>query len=191
MAKISGFSPIIATASENNFAQIKSVGATHPLSRNLSPAELSASITKIVNGIPIEVVYDAISIPDTQQLGWDILAKGGSLVIVLGDQINKGSEAEAKEKHVANVAANVNLPQNIEFGLKLYGSISGWLESGAIQVCRSLFFSLACFVNSIFWQPNQVEVLPGGLQGIPDGLERLKNKGVSGVKLVIRPEETA
>jgi hypothetical protein len=41
---------------------------------------------------------------------------------------------------------------------------------------------------SIF-QPNRVEVLPGGLGGIVDGLERLGNKQVSGVKLIVRPQE--
>ena len=39
-------------------------------------------------------------------------------------------------------------------------------------------------------QPNKVEVLPNGLAGIPDGLERLKQDKVSGRKLVARPQET-
>lgn len=40
-------------------------------------------------------------------------------------------------------------------------------------------------------QPNRVEVLPGGLAGIPAGLERLEKDLVSGVKLVVRPQDTA
>ena len=40
-------------------------------------------------------------------------------------------------------------------------------------------------------QPNRVEVLPGGLNGVVGGLERLKNNQVSGLKLVIHPHETA
>ena len=40
-------------------------------------------------------------------------------------------------------------------------------------------------------QPNRVEVLPNGLAGIPEGLERMKNNKVSGTKLVARPQETA
>lgn len=39
-------------------------------------------------------------------------------------------------------------------------------------------------------QPNHIEVLPNGLAGIPDGLEKLK-AGVSALKLVARPNETA
>ncbi len=40
-------------------------------------------------------------------------------------------------------------------------------------------------------QPNKVEVLPGGLAGIPDGLARLEAFKVSGTKLIARPQETA
>ena len=39
-------------------------------------------------------------------------------------------------------------------------------------------------------KPNNVEVLPDGLAGIPDGLRRLELDQVSGVKLVARPQET-
>ena len=40
-------------------------------------------------------------------------------------------------------------------------------------------------------QPNRVEVLPDGLAGIPEGLDRLKENKVSGTKLIARPQETA
>lgn len=39
-------------------------------------------------------------------------------------------------------------------------------------------------------QPNEIEVVPGGLAGIVGGLERLKQNKVSGKKLVVRPQET-
>lgn len=38
-------------------------------------------------------------------------------------------------------------------------------------------------------QPNQVEVLAGGLKGIPEGLHRLYEGKVSGRKLVAHPQE--
>lgn len=44
---------------------------------------------------------------------------------------------------------------------------------------------------SSFGQTNRVEVLSGGLAGIPAGLERMKNDQVSGRKLIARPQETA
>lgn len=39
-------------------------------------------------------------------------------------------------------------------------------------------------------QPNNVEVVPGGLAGIPDALERVKRGDVRGRKLVAHPQET-
>jgi hypothetical protein len=36
-----------------------------------------------------------------------------------------------------------------------------------------------------------VEVLSGGLAGIVDGLEQMKEDKVSGKKLIVRPHETA
>ena len=39
-------------------------------------------------------------------------------------------------------------------------------------------------------QTNQVEVLPGGLEGIVGGLERLREGKISATKLVVRPQET-
>ena len=38
-------------------------------------------------------------------------------------------------------------------------------------------------------QPNNVEVLPNGLAGIPDGLDKLKAGKVSATKLVAHPQE--
>ena len=39
-------------------------------------------------------------------------------------------------------------------------------------------------------QPIKVEVVPGGLDGVRGGLERLEEQKVSGVKLVVHPQET-
>lgn len=40
-------------------------------------------------------------------------------------------------------------------------------------------------------QPNRVEVLPNGLNGIGEGLARMQADKVSGVKLIAHPQETA
>lgn len=48
-----------------------------------------------------------------------------------------------------------------------------------------------CWSSSYIVQPNKVEVLPNGLAGIPDGLNRLKDNKVSGTKLIAHPQETA
>ena len=48
----------------------------------------------------------------------------------------------------------------------------------------------AWLMRALDLQPNPVRVLPGGLNGIVDGLKMLEKNGVSARKLVARPPET-
>ena len=43
---------------------------------------------------------------------------------------------------------------------------------------------------TIAYKPNRVHFLRGGLLGIVEGLRRMEYNRVSGVKLVVHPEET-
>ncbi|KAL5525546.1 hypothetical protein ACEPAG_6882 [Sanghuangporus baumii] len=166
-AKLSGFSPIIATASLHNTDLLKSLGASHVIDRN---ADVSAEAKKIISDTPIELIYDAVSEEDTQKQAWDLLAPGGTLVIILPAKVDKG---KYKDKTLIDtVLGNVHAPQTRQLGISLYSKLSGLLESGAIK-------------------PNRVEVLPNGLAGIPDGLDRLRKNKVSGKKLIAHPLETA
>ncbi|OCH85560.1 GroES-like protein [Obba rivulosa] len=171
LAKLAGFSPIIATASLKNTPLLESLGATHVLDRNLSPDALLAEVNKITAGAPVEVVYDAVSIPETQTPAFDVLAPGGTLVLVLPDQIDAAKKAAAPEKKVVGVFGNVNAPDMRKTGQSLYAKLPALLESGEIK-------------------PNPVDLLPDGLAGIPGGLKRMERNEVSAVKLVARPQET-
>ena len=75
-----GFSPIITTASPKHTAFLQSLGATHVLDRSLSPAELATAVSSATGGAPVDVVYDSISSPDTQAVGYAALAPGGTLL---------------------------------------------------------------------------------------------------------------
>lgn len=133
LAKLSGFSPIITTASEHNDPLLKSFGATHVLSRNLSVSELESAIKDIVGGKPIEIVYDAVSTAETQQLGWDVLGVGGSLVTVNHPlPINKRRQEGAKQVVLSN--GGVHFSTNFILGAKLYAKLTEWLECGSILV---------------------------------------------------------
>ncbi|GLB40724.1 putative alcohol dehydrogenase GroES-like domain [Lyophyllum shimeji] len=167
-AKLSGFSPIITTASLKNDQRLKALGATHVLDRHLDTGTLGMQITVIAQGI-VEVVFDAVSLADTQQLGYDVLAAIGHLTLVLpkADEVK-----EIKGKSISTVFGVWTLPHSRDLGKKLYSKLTELLESGALR-------------------PNRVEVLPGGLRGVATGLRRLEADQVSGVKLVVRPQETA
>ncbi|TFK47715.1 GroES-like protein [Heliocybe sulcata] len=167
LAKLSGFSPIIATASAKHTSFLNSLGADHVIDRNKPLSELTelVSLTKS----PLEVVYDAVSFPETQQTGYDVLAPGGTLVIVHVEQINKDSSAN---KTVTQVFGTVHGSAERATGVSLYSKLTSLVEKGEIK-------------------PNRVEVLPNGLAGIPDGLKRMEEDKISGVKLIARPQETS
>ncbi|KAK7682603.1 hypothetical protein QCA50_014403 [Cerrena zonata] len=169
LAKLSGFSPIITTVSPHNSEFVKSLGATHTIDRSLSPSEIAAEAIKITSA-PLKIVYDAISLGPTQQAAFEVLAPGGSLLLVLPSQIPK--EKVTGDTKVITTFGSVHAPDNASFGVDLYNHITELFASGEIK-------------------PNVVEVLPGGLAGIPEGLERMKKDLVSGKKLVAHPTETA
>ncbi|KAG6840428.1 hypothetical protein C0991_006778 [Blastosporella zonata] len=168
LAKLSGFSPIVTTASPRNEGHLKSLGATHVLDRNAPPSALVAQIHEII-AAPIDIVYDAVSLPDTQKFGYDLLADGGgSLILVLPP--TEGVKATTT-KRLVNVYGLWNLPHTRGLGVQFYSNFTKLLEEGLIK-------------------PNRYEVLPGGLNGVVDGVERLKAEQVSGTKLLVRPKET-
>ncbi|KAF8972281.1 chaperonin 10-like protein [Flammula alnicola] len=167
LAKLSGFSPVITTASSKNLDLLQSLGATHVFDRNLPTASLVAEIAKVTNGKPINFIYDAIALKGTQQTALDILAPGGSLALVMPPVVEV-----PKDKTVIRVLA-IYQAHNADLLKTLYhDNLYAFLEQGAIK-------------------PNEVEVIPNGLAGIPVGLAKLEANQVSRKKLVVHPQETA
>ncbi|CDO71821.1 hypothetical protein BN946_scf184939.g45 [Trametes cinnabarina] len=154
LAKLSGLSPIIATASLKNKSLLESYGATHVLDRNLSATALREEVLKIT-GAPVELVFDAISLAETQNAGFDLLAPGGKLIIVLFPAVDE-DKTKSGDRTIAGVSSFVNLPQNYAFAKTAFAELPGLVERGDIK-------------------PLRFEVLPGGLAGIPAGLDKLKN----------------
>ncbi|KAI0371509.1 GroES-like protein [Pilatotrama ljubarskyi] len=171
VAKEAGFSPIITTASLHNTELLTSLGATHVVDRSLSPDEILAKLPKLTGGKPLKFVYDVISLPETMPLAYRALAPRGALVITLPDVIPAELKKEGDGKRIAYVFGNVHSPENRGCGVEMYKRLTEWLEKGIIK-------------------PNVVEVLPNGLAGAQEGLDRLQNNQVSGKKLIIRPQDT-
>ncbi|KAI0760988.1 GroES-like protein [Trametes elegans] len=170
VAKYSGFSPIIATASPHNEPLLRSLGATHVVDRALSPGTVKGEVARLAGGKPVELVYDAIALADTQQLAYEILAPGGTLVLSLPDEIPAEKKTDGSKK-IVFIHGAAFPPEHRQAGAEIFRRLTEWLERGIVV-------------------PNKVEVLPNGLAGIPEGLERLKNNKVSGKKLIARPQET-
>ncbi|KAH9481154.1 Dehydrogenase azaJ [Psilocybe cubensis] len=166
LAKVSGFSPIITTASLRHADALKDIGCTHVLDRNLSSDALNAEISQITTK-PIHHVYDSISSDLTQQIAFDILSPGGRIVYVSFPTV-KATE----EKQINFAYAKLTIPPNTEHMPAFYHDhVYSFIEKGWIT-------------------PNNIEVLPNGLAGVIEGLQRLEADKVSRLKLVARPQET-
>ncbi|KAI8992785.1 GroES-like protein [Trametes punicea] len=168
LARLSGFSPIIATASPRNADLLKSLGATHVLDRNLPSDTLLKEAREIAGG-PFDVVYDAVSEPETLAVAYQATAPTGTLIAVLPTPIPGADQNSQKRVHVAT--AFLIMPFNRAVSRSLLAKIPELLERGEIK-------------------PTRVEVIPGGLRGVPEGLERLRKNAVSAAKLVVKPQET-
>ncbi|TCD65393.1 hypothetical protein EIP91_002727 [Steccherinum ochraceum] len=165
-AKLSGFNPIITTVSPSNNDLVKSFGATHTLDRNKGLDTLGESI-KEISSKPLTVIYDAISLPDTQNAAYKILADGGTLILVLEEEVKEEDRVRGKDM----VTPWGNPPLQGEFGKEIYAQLGAYLENGDIK-------------------PNKVHYVPGGLSSIPDALDLLRKNKVSGKKVVLRPPQT-
>ncbi|KAG1759322.1 chaperonin 10-like protein [Suillus occidentalis] len=167
LASLSGFTPVITTASLTHEEYLKSLGATHVLDRHVSASALQ-NFLSTHHLTTIKFVYDAISLPETQQVGWSLLSPGGRLVTTLPVLVK---EEERKERRAITTFGSPYVDENKELCRGSRGMISEWLEKGIIK-------------------PLKYEVLPNGLEGIIEGLERLKKGQVSGKKLVAHPQDT-
>jgi len=168
LAKMSGFFPIITTAALKHTEYLKGLGATHVIDRYLSFAGLQQGLARIACG-PINVIYDTVSIRETQEGAWALLGPQGRVVLTLPSVIDK-HPGDRREIVLTN--GNPHLEENWETGRQLWLHLSQWLEKGDIQ-------------------PNRVDVISGGLKGIGSGLEKFDGGQIDGVKLVARPQETA
>ncbi|KAI0640984.1 GroES-like protein [Trametes meyenii] len=171
LVRISGFSPIITTASPHNQEYLRSLGATHVLDRHLPEDTLIERVHKIAGVEYFDLVYDAVCRPETLPIGYAMTAPTGEFVILSpGDMGVLVDEKLPKTVHLAN--GLLNAPVNKVVSESLRASIGALLESGELKHMR-------------------IEVLPGGLHGVVPGLERVRGGKVVGKKLVVRPQDTA
>ena len=150
IAKLAGYSPIITTASPHNTTLLTSLGATHVLDRSLPASAILSKLPELTAGKPIELVYDAISLAETEALGYDVLAPGGTLIIVLDDVIPAEKKQTSDNKRVVHSHGAVHWPQNRAIGAEFFKRLSEWLRTGVIVVRIRLSLGSACVADETF-----------------------------------------
>ncbi|KAG8781432.1 hypothetical protein FRC12_021907 [Ceratobasidium sp. 428] len=166
LARIAGFSPIVTTASSQHAEYLKSLGATHVFDRDVDLKTLQEAFAG-----PVSLAFDSISIPSTQKLAIKALttapaAPDAHLAVVL--PLDPALQKEVEGKVTVNQVFGSSHTWK-DLTVPYWQIIGKWIEEGKIV-------------------PNHVQIVDGGLSGIPEALD-LSKKGVSGVKLVIRPQE--
>ena len=132
LARLSGFAPIITTASLHNAPFLKSLGATHVLDRKLPAEQLKAEATKLAGGL-FEYVYDAVSLSDTLEIGLALTAPKGDFVIVApGDELKAAHPDTDKRIHLAH--GLYATPFNHEIGSSLLAAVPQLFASGELKV---------------------------------------------------------
>ncbi|QRV98329.1 Zinc-binding dehydrogenase [Ceratobasidium sp. AG-Ba] len=170
LARIAGFSPIVTTASAKHSAYLKGLGATDVVDRNADAKTIQAALKG-----PVSLVVDTISLHETQSVAFEVLhtqkpVPGAHLALVLPlqEDLKTKNESLGSNSVSANeVLAISHLDRDI--AVPLWRGIGKWIKDGRLV-------------------PNRVQVVPGGVAGVTEAL-RLSEEGVSGVKLVIHPQE--
>ncbi|KAJ4478395.1 chaperonin 10-like protein [Lentinula aciculospora] len=169
--KYLGFGTIITYASARHSDFLKSLGATHVIDRTEVPLPALSETVKTVTPLPIKNIYVAIvAVPDALEAGYACLAHGGQMATA-HPAPPKPADAEATGRKIYGVFASTKIEPNIEFGTAMWKNLPKLVEEGTIK-------------------PNRIEMLPSGLAVVPDALLRFMTGGVSGVKLVVNPQDT-
>ncbi|KII83737.1 hypothetical protein PLICRDRAFT_46916 [Plicaturopsis crispa FD-325 SS-3] len=164
LAKLSGLYVVGVAGSSAEYA--RSLGADVVVDyRGKTPEQISAEITKAVEGHgALHLVYDAVSTQSTRLIELELLGKagGGKLCSVLPwpEELKVPVGVEA-----VWTKCSATYEEDTEFAAKMYRALSPLVDSG-------------------LFKPNRVRIIPGGLAGVPKGVEMLGREEVSGEKLV-------
>ncbi|KAA1467075.1 GroES-like protein [Dentipellis sp. KUC8613] len=175
LLKLSGFDPIISTASAHNEAYVRAAGATHFIDYKTTPyAKLPEAIAGITSA-PIGVVYDAIGLDETQRAGWAVTGPGGSFMSVRAPVVGKPRVEQAGGRYIFDIWGGVTFLDKEDatrpWGDKMYAGVSALLAEGALK-------------------PNKWELVKSGLAGVPDAAEKVGKLQMSGGKAVARIDDT-
>ncbi|KAJ7164280.1 GroES-like protein [Mycena filopes] len=169
LLKFLGFTRIVAYASNCNFEVLTQFGATECVDRLEVPVDSVGAHPALTHRV--DVVYDAGSVSSFSG-AYDALVEGGKIVIT---QPHVQLDRDPAQKDLTlfrrdDVLGHLAVPEHTVFGKLIIENLPKMLAKGVIS-------------------GNRCEYLPNGLAGISEGLERLKNGSVSGVKLVAHPHD--
>ncbi|KAL4861362.1 hypothetical protein BDV12DRAFT_180395 [Aspergillus spectabilis] len=172
LARLSGFERIVTASSPAHHELLKSLGAHVVLDRKQAGAQ---DYVNALNGLPLDVVFDSISLRDTQILGVDVVAAVGAASYVItvmpidtdAQSLGASKEPKVEVRQIIGLGSGPNLRYLSEPLMNHLGGEDGWVATGKFR-------------------PNRAVLFEGGLDKIDDALDK-NRAGVSGEKIVIHP----
>lgn len=116
-------------------ALVTSLGATHVVDRKQPSSQIAVEVAKITSA-PIRLVFDAVGVESTQEVGYEILADDGNMITAGRLQIK---EKEGSRKVVVSPFVSLQVPVNRAFGVEFVKHLPQLIERGEIRV--NLLFS--------------------------------------------------
>ncbi|CAO1614819.1 unnamed protein product [Jaminaea pallidilutea] len=173
LAKLAGYHVIGVASGSKDYA--RQLGADDIVDYKTEKAIPQALLT-VAGGRPIVAAYDAISEHGSTQ---DLVslfekqgeAQKGRLTTVLPTQYDQDKSGLPNHVYFDRTFVGAAHKDQSDFSSRWIRQISKWVDEGTFK-------------------PNRVEIVSGGLKGVPEGLAKLESGKVSGVKLVYRIEET-
>jgi len=166
---------VTTTCSPKNFEYVRSIGATHTIDYHSSDV---VEQIRTVTGGALHHAIDCISSETAEQCARALATSSAAaadepvptVVLVVGKADSFAPTYPQARFEAVLLASAYSLPDVFLSAARIVAECSALLNDKALQ-------------------PNPLEVLAGGLAGIPEGLKRLE-AGVSGVKLVSVVEQT-
>ncbi|KAG8716361.1 hypothetical protein FRC11_001603 [Ceratobasidium sp. 423] len=166
-ARIAGFSPIVTTASSQHADFLKSLGASHVFNRDVDVKTIQSTFAT-----PASFVLDTISVESTQLLAFDVLTTPspvpGARLSLLLPPVDSLKEKNSGDKIAVDQVFGSSYMFR-DLSVPFWQKVGDWIKDGKLV-------------------PNHVQLVKGGLAAVPEALD-LSRKGVSGVKIVVRPQE--
>lgn len=183
LARLSGYDRIVVSAVPKHEVMLKGLGASVVVGRHSwaggEDGNAQDFVDAIGNDLELDWVYDCVTLDRAQEFGVRIVQAAqkvtDGVMVVSANQVEDSAVAarragtKKREVKVQGIFALGYHPDYRYVTEPMYANISKWLVSGE-------------FV------PNKVQVMPGGLKALNEAMDLNKN-GVSGVKVIVRPQE--
>lgn len=169
LAKVAGFHIIAVAGAAREAVHALGVPKEQIVDYRDDQETVIANLKKAAGDKAIKYGYDAISTPDTIETVLKVLGPDSKVTTVLptkydDEEANKQLKSDKSISYARTSCGAVHNDKK-DFGERWFKQVGDWLADGKFK-------------------PNSVQIVDGGLNGVPEGLKLLEENKISNKKLV-------